>query len=118
MNTRYSKLLLAVLLAILVVPPVVADKPPENGPHVEYYENGKKRSEAHYKNGKLVSVSVWKPDGKLCPITKIVDGSGILVDYKNGKKNLYRAIRGSVKQHKAEHVDERERNQLPEPSFD
>jgi hypothetical protein len=48
----YSKLLLAFLLLTLVVPPVVADEPPKDGPYVEYYENGKKKSEAHYKNGK------------------------------------------------------------------
>ena len=30
-----------------------ADDPPENGKHVEYYENGNKKSEAHYKNGKM-----------------------------------------------------------------
>jgi hypothetical protein len=39
MNIQYGKLLLALLLAILVVPPVVADDRSENGPHVEYYEN-------------------------------------------------------------------------------
>ena len=37
--------------------------------------------------GKLVSASSWKPDGKPCPITKIVDGSGILTYWhENGKK--------------------------------
>ena len=34
----YSRLTLAFLLLILVVPPVVG-KPPENGPYVKYYEN-------------------------------------------------------------------------------
>jgi len=131
----YSKLLPALLLLILVVPQVVADEPPENGPYVEYYENGKKRSEAHYKNGKrdglatqwhkngqkeleshykdgkkegletwwyengekaqeshfddgiIVSASTWKPDGQPCPETKVVDGSGIVVMYReNGQK--------------------------------
>jgi antitoxin component YwqK of YwqJK toxin-antitoxin module len=34
-------------------------------------------------------VAVWKPNGEPCPITKIVDGSGILVEYyENGKKKL------------------------------
>jgi antitoxin component YwqK of YwqJK toxin-antitoxin module len=51
MNTRYSKLLFAILFFILFVPPVVADGPPEDGPHVEYYDNGQKRCERHYKNG-------------------------------------------------------------------
>ena len=48
----YSKLLLALLLLILVVPQVAGDEPPKDGPHVEYWGNGKKRSEVHYKNGK------------------------------------------------------------------
>ena len=50
----YSRPLLAFLLLILVVPRVVADDLPENGKHVEYYENGNKKSEANYKNGKRV----------------------------------------------------------------
>ena len=48
----YSRLTLASLLLILVVPQVGADEPPENGKHVEYYDNGQKEREAHYKNGK------------------------------------------------------------------
>ena len=108
-----SKLTLAFLLLILVVPQVGADKPPKDGPYVNYYEsgkkrlsghfkngrpdgpmtnwyeNGRKRSEARYKNGNLVSASVWKPDGQPCPITKIVAGSGILADYhENGQQQL------------------------------
>lgn len=47
----------------------------------KWYENSQKESVVHYNNGKLVSASVWKPDGKPGPITKIVDGSGIVVDY-------------------------------------
>ena len=48
----YSRLILAFLLLILVVPQVGADEPPENGKHVEYYENGQKKDEAHWKNGR------------------------------------------------------------------
>jgi len=47
----YSKLTLAFLLLILIVPHVGADEPPENGPYVEYYDNGQKSYESHYKNG-------------------------------------------------------------------
>ena len=38
----YKKLLLAFLLLILGAPQVRADDSPENGPYVEYYENGQK----------------------------------------------------------------------------
>ena len=51
MKTRYSKLLLAFLLLILIGPPVVAEGPPKDGPYVEYYGNGQKKREAHYTNG-------------------------------------------------------------------
>jgi len=134
MNTRYSKLLLAFLFLILVVQQVVGERP-ENGPYVEYYGNGQKELEGHYKNGKreglwttwwengrkaneshykngelvgsrtswfetgkkwvevywkdgkLLSASSWKPDGESCPITKMVNGSGIIVVWdENGQK--------------------------------
>ena len=58
MNTRYSKLLLAFLLLILIVPPVVADEPPKDGPYVEYYESGKKKSEAHYKDASEMALGL------------------------------------------------------------
>ena len=51
----YSRLLLAFLLLILVAPQVVGDEPPEDGPHVEYWDNGQKEWEGHLKDG--------KPDG-------------------------------------------------------
>ena len=59
----------------------------QNGLRTEWYENGQKEAELYYKNDKLVSASVWKPDGEPCPITKIVDGSGIVATYdENGQK--------------------------------
>ena len=58
-----------------------------DGLWTKWYENGQKKAERHYKNGKLVSASSWKPDGEPCPITKIVDGSGIFVYWhENGQK--------------------------------
>ena len=52
-----------------------------------WYENGQKASNGKINNGELVSASVWKPDGEPCPITKIVDGSGVFVQYhENGQK--------------------------------
>ena len=61
----YSKLTLAFLLLILVVPPVVAEGPPKDGPYVEYYGNGQKKREAHYKNGKQEGLSTtWYGNGQ------------------------------------------------------
>ena len=59
----------------------------QEGLWIEWYTNGQKEREFHFKNDNLVSASVWKPDGEPCPITKIVDGSGIvLISYENGQK--------------------------------
>ena len=61
----YSKLLLAFLFLILIVPPVVADQPPEIVPHIEYYENGKKESETRYNNGRRDGpVTEWHENGQ------------------------------------------------------
>jgi antitoxin component YwqK of YwqJK toxin-antitoxin module len=61
----YSRLTLAFLLLILVVPQVIAEEPPENGPYVEYYENGKKKLESHYKDGLQDGLETfWLEDGQ------------------------------------------------------
>ena len=63
----YRKLLLAFFLLILIVPPVVGDEPPKDGPHVEYYENGKKEAEGHWEDGK--KEGLWtgcRPAGDDC----------------------------------------------------
>ena len=65
MNIFSRKLLLAFLFLTLVVPPVVGDEPPKNGPHIEYYENGQKMSEIHYKNDKRDGLwTYWDENGK------------------------------------------------------
>ena len=61
--------------------------PGYGGKYVKYYENRQKKFEADYKDGKLLSASSWKPDGEPCPVTKIIDGSGIFVTWhENGQK--------------------------------
>jgi antitoxin component YwqK of YwqJK toxin-antitoxin module len=61
----YSRLTIAFLLLILVVPQVGADEPPENGPYVEFYENGQKKVEATFKDGKPDGLwTEWYPDGE------------------------------------------------------
>ena len=47
-----------------------------------WYQNRQKRSEAKWKDGKLVTIVVWKPNGEKRPETNIVDGNGVLVRYK------------------------------------
>ena len=61
----YSRLTLAFLLLILVVPQVSADEPPKDGPYVEYHNNGKKWYEYQYKNGKKEGLETsWDENGK------------------------------------------------------
>ena len=60
------------------MPQVGADKPPENGKHVEYYENGNKKSEVHYKNGKMDGLyAMWWRNGQ----------KKLEIHFKNGKAN-------------------------------
>tara|TARA_B100000959_G_C14842429_1_gene566630 strand:- start:673 stop:1035 length:363 start_codon:yes stop_codon:yes gene_type:complete len=79
MARGYSKLLLVVLSAMFTVSHFACnsgDEPPKNGPYVEYYENGKKWSETHYKNGKRDGLETeWYKNGQ-----KSYEGH-----YKNGK---------------------------------
>jgi antitoxin component YwqK of YwqJK toxin-antitoxin module len=46
-----------------------------------WYENGEKKSEGNFKDGKLVTVTRWTPKGEKCPITNVVGGNGVVVDY-------------------------------------
>ncbi len=68
MARGYSKLLLVVLSAMFTVSHFACnsgDEPPKNGPYVEYYENGKKWSETHYKNGKRDGLETeWYKNGQ------------------------------------------------------
>ena len=68
MARGYSKLLLVALSAMFTVSHFACnsgDEPPKNGPYVEYYENGKKWSETHYKNGKWDGLQTrWYKNGQ------------------------------------------------------
>ena len=66
----------------------------EHGLWTWWYENGQKRSEHTYKDGKIVSATAWKPNGEKCPDTNLVDGNGIVCSYhKNGQKNKERTYK-------------------------
>jgi antitoxin component YwqK of YwqJK toxin-antitoxin module len=52
-----------------------------------WYGNGQKQREKTYKDGKTWSAVVWKPNGEKCPVTNVVNGSGVVVDYhEDGQK--------------------------------
>ena len=52
-----------------------------DGPWEEWYENGWKERVQNCDFGKLLSATVWKPDGEKCPVSNIVNGKGELIDY-------------------------------------
>ena len=65
-----------------------------NGVWVWYYENGQKKLEQNYNDGKRMTAVVWKPNGEKCPDTNLVNGNGIVCYYhKNGQKATERTYK-------------------------
>ncbi|MDG1357926.1 MAG: toxin-antitoxin system YwqK family antitoxin [Akkermansiaceae bacterium] len=59
----------------------------QHGLETRWYGNGQKKGEANFQDGKLMTSTVWLPDGSKCPLSNVRDGNGVLFDYdKNGKK--------------------------------
>ena len=43
--------------------------------------------EGNYKDGKVMTIVSWKPNGEKCPVTNVVNGNGVWVAYwENGKE--------------------------------
>ena len=58
-----------------------------HGLWTEWHENGQKKWEETWKDGNLVTATVWKPNGEKCPDTNVVNGNGIMCWYHdNGQK--------------------------------
>ena len=47
-------------------------------------------AELYYKDGKIMSAKVWKPNGEKCPVTNMKDGSGFFVFYNNDGTGRFR----------------------------
>ena len=60
------------------------------GSMTEWCKNGHNKSEATFKNGKLMSIVIWKPNGEKCPVTNIVHGNGVWVAYNDDGTELGR----------------------------
>ena len=54
-----------------------------------WYESGQK-NENNFKDGKLMSTVVWKPNGEKCPVSNLKDGNGVQVGYKKDGTERYR----------------------------
>ena len=60
-----------------------------------FYENGLRAYEATFfdtKDELLNSARVWKPNGEICPVSKVVNGSGVEVIYKQDGTERYRNL--------------------------
>ena len=53
--------------------------------------NGQKWNEITYKDGRRISITVWKPNGEKCPDTNLVNGNGIICDYHDNGQKEYEA---------------------------
>ena len=59
--------------------------------------NGRIRALCQYKDGKLVTAFIWKPNGKKCPVTNVTDGNGVSVWYNpNGTKRGLLIFKGGL----------------------
>jgi len=63
-----------------------------------WYENGQKEAEVNAKDGKMVTMTKWKPSGEKCPITNMVDGNGVVVHYNEDgtEKTRFRYKDGEI----------------------
>jgi antitoxin component YwqK of YwqJK toxin-antitoxin module len=65
-----------------------------HGLHTIWYENGQKSGESTHKDGNLVTATALKTNGEKCPVTNIVDGTGIWCGYhENGQKHWERTFK-------------------------
>jgi len=63
---------------------------PYTGWHVVFHDNGQAKSLARFKDGKLVTIVVWKPNGEKCPHTNVVNGNGVMVYYNDDGTEAFR----------------------------
>ena len=54
-----------------------------HGLSIKWYENGQKKAEGNFDYGKLMTSIKWKPNGEICPVTNVKDGSGGIVVYND-----------------------------------
>ena len=69
-----------------------------DGPSTGWYSNGQKWLEANCKDGKLMTMVAWKPNGEKCPVANIVNGNGVGVSYNDdGTGNSRTTYKDGVK---------------------
>lgn len=75
-----------------------------NGEWKEFYRNGSISRHSLNQMGKLIWTQVWRPDGVLCPLSKVEDGNGTYCEYdENGSIIIQRTFSLGVEKRKEEH---------------
>ena len=79
-----------------------SDEEPYTGEYLKWHENGQKWLELICKDGKIVTVFGWKPNGEKCSATKVVDGYGVVIRYskdgmESGRKGVTDGILGELR---------------------
>ena len=59
-------------------------------PEMKWLETGQKRWERTYKDGKIWTAVAWKPNGEKCPVSNVVRGNGVWVEYNDDGTEKYR----------------------------
>ena len=75
-----------------------------------WYENGKKSAEATFKDGLPYNGKKWLPNGEVCPISSLTNGTGVMVKYEDSGEELKRIFLENGKIVK-------ESVAIPEPDF-
>ena len=59
------------------------------GPATVFYSNGQKKQETTGVGSRMIAAVAWKPNGEKCPVTNVVNGNGVVVDYnEDGTENF------------------------------
>ena len=66
------------------------EQTPFSGWGKDMWPNGQIRLLFQYKDGKKMSVEVWKPNGEKCPVTNFKDGNGVWVWYREDGTEISR----------------------------
>jgi antitoxin component YwqK of YwqJK toxin-antitoxin module len=55
-----------------------------------FVSNGQRQVEATYKDGKLMTIVSFKPNGEKCSVTNLKDGNGVVIEYNDDGTEKYR----------------------------
>lgn len=59
-----------------------------HGEYQLWYDSGKIKLDAIFNGGKLLEARGWYPDGRPCPYSKVINGRGVILRYKNDQSSV------------------------------